>query len=160
MPLLQIDLPEDARRLADEEIASGRFANLNEYLAALIREDRRRADERVHEILQARLQSGPGQEMTDAAFDDILDRLEAEIQRRGGVSRIHRRTGVDDDIYSLARYLLGHSEDAARRFVDAVQTTLKELAAMPGMGSFTVRVSTTPPWRTCDRGASAGFPTT
>lgn len=51
------------------------------------------------------------------------------------MNRIHRRAGVDDDIYNLARYLLGHSEDAARRFVDAVQTTLKELAAMPGAGS-------------------------
>lgn len=51
------------------------------------------------------------------------------------MSRIHRRLGVDDDIYDLARYLLGHSEDAARRFVDAVQQTLKELASMPGMGS-------------------------
>ena len=51
------------------------------------------------------------------------------------MSRIHRRRGVDDDIYGLAVYLLGQSEDAARRFVDAVQKTLKELARMPGIGS-------------------------
>lgn len=51
------------------------------------------------------------------------------------MSRIHRRAGVDDDIYDLARYLLGQSDDAARRFVDSVQRTLKELAAMPRMGS-------------------------
>ena len=51
------------------------------------------------------------------------------------MSRIHRRRSVDDDIYGLAVYLLGQSEDAARRFVDAVQKTLQELAQMPGMGS-------------------------
>lgn len=81
---LQIDLPDDVRRLADEEIASGRFANLSEYLATLIREDRDRADQRVREVLKARLQSGPSQEMTDSAFDDIRDRLETEIARRRG----------------------------------------------------------------------------
>lgn len=51
------------------------------------------------------------------------------------MSRIRCRPGVDDDIYDLAHYLLGHSEDAARRFVDAAQKTLKELASMPGLGS-------------------------
>jgi toxin ParE1/3/4 len=51
------------------------------------------------------------------------------------VSVIHRRPGVDDDIYDLAVYLIEHSEDAARRFVDAVQKTLKDLAQAPGMGS-------------------------
>jgi|SRR5687767_14752980 len=51
------------------------------------------------------------------------------------MSRIRCRPGVDDDIYELAKYLLGHSEDAARTFVDAAQNTLKDLARMPGMGS-------------------------
>ena len=51
------------------------------------------------------------------------------------MSRIHRRRGVDDDIYQIAVYLLGENESAAHRFVDAVQNTLKNLAQMPGMGS-------------------------
>jgi toxin ParE1/3/4 len=51
------------------------------------------------------------------------------------MNRIRCRPGVDDDIYELAKYLLEHSEDAARRFVDAAQKTLKDLARMPGMGS-------------------------
>jgi toxin ParE1/3/4 len=51
------------------------------------------------------------------------------------VSVIHRRPGVDDDIYELAAYLIERSEDAARRFVDAAQKTLKDLAAAPRMGS-------------------------
>ena len=51
------------------------------------------------------------------------------------MSRIHRRPGVDDDVFELAQYLIDRSDDSARRFVDAVQKTLKDLAAMPGVGS-------------------------
>jgi toxin ParE1/3/4 len=51
------------------------------------------------------------------------------------MSALHRRPGVDDDIFDLAAYLLERNETAARRFVDAVQETLKELAGHPGMGS-------------------------
>ena len=51
------------------------------------------------------------------------------------MSRIHSRPGVDDDVLELAEFLIEQSEDTARRFVDAVQKTLKELAGMPGMGS-------------------------
>jgi toxin ParE1/3/4 len=51
------------------------------------------------------------------------------------LSRIKRRAGVDEDIYEAAAYLLSRSEDAAFRFVDAVQKTLKDIAVMPGIGS-------------------------
>jgi toxin ParE1/3/4 len=51
------------------------------------------------------------------------------------MSRLRSRAGVDDDIFELAAYLLAQSEDTARRFVDAVQQTLKSLAASPGIGS-------------------------
>ena len=51
------------------------------------------------------------------------------------MSRIKRRAGVDEDIYEAAAYLLSRSEGAAFRFLDAVQKTLTDLAAMPGVGS-------------------------
>jgi toxin ParE1/3/4 len=51
------------------------------------------------------------------------------------MSHILRRPGVDDDVYFLALYLLEQNEVAARRFVDAVEVTLKEMAIRPGMGS-------------------------
>ena len=51
------------------------------------------------------------------------------------MSHILRRPGVDDDVYFLALYLLEQSEEATRRFVDAVEVTLKDLAVRPGMGS-------------------------
>ena len=51
------------------------------------------------------------------------------------MSQLRSRPGVEDDIYEIAAYLLDHSEDAAHRFVDVVQETLKSLAASPGVGS-------------------------
>lgn len=51
------------------------------------------------------------------------------------MSQLRSRPGVEDDIYEIAAYLLDHGEDAARRFVDVVQETLKSLAASPGIGS-------------------------
>ena len=51
------------------------------------------------------------------------------------MSHLNARPGVDDDIFELARYLLDQSEEAAYRFVDAVQATLKNLAGSPGIGS-------------------------
>jgi plasmid stabilization system protein ParE len=51
------------------------------------------------------------------------------------MSVIRRRPGVDQDIFDIAEYLLGHSPQAARRFVDAVEETLKDLSATPGFGS-------------------------
>jgi plasmid stabilization system protein ParE len=48
---------------------------------------------------------------------------------------IQRLVGVDDDIAELAAYLLSYSEPVALRFVDSVQSTLKQLAEMPGIGS-------------------------
>jgi toxin ParE1/3/4 len=51
------------------------------------------------------------------------------------MSQIRRRIGVDDDIFRLAAYLLDQSEDVARRFVDAVEISLKKLALRPGIGS-------------------------
>jgi toxin ParE1/3/4 len=44
------------------------------------------------------------------------------------VRRLLRRRGVE-------QYLLDRNDDAGRRFIDAVQKTLKNLVGMPGVGS-------------------------
>jgi toxin ParE1/3/4 len=50
--------------------------------------------------------------------------------------RIRRRQGVDDDITRIALHLLEQQSEAlAIRFVDAVQSTLKDLARAPRIGS-------------------------
>ena len=85
MTRLQIDLPDDVQRLANEEVASGRFPSLSKYLTALIRKDHSRPTEReVSRLLLQRLQSGSSREMFDSDFDAIRTRLEKEIERRRG----------------------------------------------------------------------------
>jgi len=51
------------------------------------------------------------------------------------MSRLRVRPGVDDDILELAEYLIDRSEETARRFIDAAQKTLKDIARSPGLGS-------------------------
>jgi Arc/MetJ-type ribon-helix-helix transcriptional regulator len=85
MPLLHIHLPDDAQRLADEQIARGRFETVGDYIASLIRRDRWTAQLDEHQsVLKARLRSGPPAEMADDDFEVIRTRLETEIARRPG----------------------------------------------------------------------------
>jgi antitoxin ParD1/3/4 len=85
MSPLQIKLPEDAQRLAEEQIAKGRFESMSDYIAALIRRDYQTVEgDAVEEVLKHRLRSGAPTEMTDNDFDTIRTRLESEIIRRRG----------------------------------------------------------------------------
>ncbi|CAA9419280.1 MAG: hypothetical protein AVDCRST_MAG64-2772 [uncultured Phycisphaerae bacterium] len=83
MTTLNISLPDEVRSLADEQVASGRFASVSDYVASLIREDGERAErQRVEGQLLRRLNAGPARAVTDADFDAVRGRLEAEIARR------------------------------------------------------------------------------
>lgn len=79
---LSIEIPEDVRVAAEEAVASGRFATVSEYVAALIRADQRRSELEAH--LRRRIESGPAVEMGDEDFNRIRERLEGEIARRRG----------------------------------------------------------------------------
>ena len=78
---LEILLPDDARRLAREQVERGAYASVREYVANLIRQDRLR-QESEEEVLRKRLASGPPVEMADADFQNIRQRLNGEIARR------------------------------------------------------------------------------
>ena len=83
MTTLNISLPDEVRSLADEQVASGRFASVSDYVASLIREDGERAErQRVEGLLLRRLNAGPARDVTDGDFDAIRSRLESEIARR------------------------------------------------------------------------------
>ena len=83
MTTLNISLTDEAKALADEQVASGRYASHSDYVASLIFRDRQRIEqERTEAKIRQRLQSGPSREMTDADFDRIRQRLEADIAQR------------------------------------------------------------------------------
>jgi toxin ParE1/3/4 len=49
--------------------------------------------------------------------------------------RVRLRPEVPDDLVSIHDYLLEKNTAAANRFLDAIQSTLDDLAAFPGKGS-------------------------
>jgi len=85
MTTLSITVPDELRAAAEQAVASGRFATVSEYVAALIRQDQERhRDDAVEAHLVQRLNAGPGEELTDASFDRVRQRLDAELARRRG----------------------------------------------------------------------------
>jgi antitoxin ParD1/3/4 len=84
MTKLDISLPDDVKALADQQVAGGRYPTLSDYVADLIRRDQQRleADARTESRLLDRLRSGPAQEMTDADFDRIRERLDDQVRQR------------------------------------------------------------------------------
>jgi Arc/MetJ-type ribon-helix-helix transcriptional regulator len=77
MSQLSISLPDDLRAAAERAVASGRFASVDEYISALIRQD-----QAVELELVRRVQAGPATPMGAGDFDAIRRRLGAEVARR------------------------------------------------------------------------------
>lgn len=49
---------------------------------------------------------------------------------------VRRRLGVSTDVIELAEYIARDNLDAALRFLDRVEETIKGLAEMPGKGAY------------------------
>jgi putative addiction module CopG family antidote len=81
MSTLNITLSPDLRTAAERAVASGAFASIDDYIAALIRQDQARA-RAIESHLVERVESGPAVEMTAADFDAIRRRLDAEVAKR------------------------------------------------------------------------------
>jgi antitoxin ParD1/3/4 len=82
MQTLSITVPDDLRTAAEQAVASGRFTTVSEYIANLIRQDQQRDDEFTEARLLQRVHAGPAADLTDAHFDRIRERLDAEVARR------------------------------------------------------------------------------
>ena len=58
-------LPEAMRSYVDQRVRSGQYGNTSEYLRELIRRDQEeQAKKRLRELIEAGLNSGPGQALT------------------------------------------------------------------------------------------------
>jgi Arc/MetJ-type ribon-helix-helix transcriptional regulator len=82
MVAMSITIPEDLRAAAEQAVASGRLATVSEYVATLIRQDQQREDQVTQDRLLQRIKVGPASDLTDAHFDRIRERLNAEVARR------------------------------------------------------------------------------
>ena len=80
---MNVSLPEALEDYVQERVAEGTFSNPSDYVRALIREDRkRRAEERLDELLMEGINSGPAEPMTAEDWADIRANLEEHIARR------------------------------------------------------------------------------
>lgn len=75
MSTIQLQLPDDLRERLDSRVASGDFANAQDYLLSLLRHDLEWTPEPDVEQLLAERSRATSREMTPAVFNDIRSRL-------------------------------------------------------------------------------------
>ena len=80
MTTLNISLPEAMRAFIDEQIASGDYGTASEFIRTLIRDaQKRRAQDRLEELLMEGLNSGEAKPITPQFWEDL---------RRRGLERL------------------------------------------------------------------------
>ena len=82
MQTMNISLPDQLKDFVDEQIGSGRYSSVSEYVRELIRADeKRKAEERLEALLLEGLQSAET-EMTPADWSDIRQEAIAQVKAR------------------------------------------------------------------------------
>jgi antitoxin ParD1/3/4 len=84
---MNISLPDQLKDFVDEQVGSGRYSSVSEYVRELIRDDeRRKAHEKLEAMLMEGLESGNATDMTPADWADIrreaVKQLEARKSRK------------------------------------------------------------------------------
>jgi antitoxin ParD1/3/4 len=87
MTTMNVSIPDALREYVDERVAEGGYANVSDYIRALIREDRARQTKATLEAkLLEGLASGPPEEATETYWKG----LEAEVRSRASKRRRSR----------------------------------------------------------------------
>ena len=72
MQTMNISLPDQLKEFVDDQVGSGRYSSVSEYVRDLIRGDeKRQAQERLEAMLMEGIQSGEPTEMTRQDWADI-----------------------------------------------------------------------------------------
>jgi antitoxin ParD1/3/4 len=80
---LHISLPESLKEYVKERVVEEHYSNPSDYIRALIRQDqKRRAEERLEQLLLAGLQSGPGKPMTPEEWQTLRKEAQARIKNK------------------------------------------------------------------------------
>ena len=87
MQTMNISLPEQLKEFVDDQVGSGRYSSVSEYVRDLIRDDeKRKAQEKLEALLLEGMQSSKPTEMTRQDWDDIrreaLKQFEARKSRK------------------------------------------------------------------------------
>lgn len=80
---MKISLPESLTAFVEQQVASGTYSSVEEYLGVLIEADQKqKAQEHLETLIQEGLDSGPASEMTAQDWEHI--RQEGLSRVRGG----------------------------------------------------------------------------
>jgi len=72
MQTMNISLPDQLKEFVDDQVGSGRYSSVSEYVRELIREDeKRKAQEKLESLLMEGIQSGRPTEMTRQDWAEI-----------------------------------------------------------------------------------------
>ena len=83
MQTMNISLPEPLKAFIDEQVSSGKYGSVSEYVRELVRQDeKRRAQEKLEALLLEGLESGAPVEMSRQDWEDIRREALARIKAR------------------------------------------------------------------------------
>ena len=72
MQTMNISLPDQLKQFVDDQVGSGRFSSVSEYVRGLIREDeKRQSQERLESLLLEGVRSGKPTRMTKREWAEI-----------------------------------------------------------------------------------------
>jgi antitoxin ParD1/3/4 len=82
---MTISLPESLKAFVEQQVASGKYANAEQYLEALVEADQKqRAREHIEALMQEGLDSGPATEMTAHDWEHIRSEGLARVRSGRG----------------------------------------------------------------------------
>lgn len=89
---MNVSLPDQLKDFVDDQVSSGRYSSVSEYVRDLIRDDeKRKAQEKLEALLIEGIQSGEATVMTRQDWNDI--RTEA-LAGKLGPSRVRHQPAV------------------------------------------------------------------
>ena len=83
MQTMNISLPDQLKDFVDEQVGSGGYSSVSEYVRDLIRNDeKRKAQEKLEALLMEGIQSGEATEMTRRDWDEIRKEAVKKFEAR------------------------------------------------------------------------------
>ena len=83
MQTMNISLPDQLKDFVDEQVGSGRYSSVSEYVRDLIRDDeRRKAQEKLEALLMEGIQSGKPTGMTRRDWEDVRRQAVRQFEAR------------------------------------------------------------------------------
>ncbi|MBK7927445.1 MAG: type II toxin-antitoxin system ParD family antitoxin [Bryobacterales bacterium] len=83
MQTMNISLPDQLKDFVDEQVGSGGYSSVSEYVRDLIRNDeKRKAHEKLEALLMEGIQSGEATEMTRRDWDEIRKEAVKKFEAR------------------------------------------------------------------------------